>query len=179
LLKGKSATTFHNALDNLEKNYLEINVLKNVRFVDNGTIITTAGISAGIDGALHLVAKLNGFNAARKIAYHMEYDKWIPEEGLLLSKDNPYTNFTDVDKLKAYVGTYEYLDGLEVAIKINKNEKSLFAVVDTRAYPIFYNKKNTFSNVSGDQIVFERKANHTVIGFTSSKYGKKLFKKIN
>ncbi|MDB4292399.1 DJ-1/PfpI family protein [Maribacter sp.] len=179
LLKGKSATTFHNALDGLQHNYPEIKVLENVRFVDNGSIITTAGISAGIDGALHLVAKLNGFNAARNVAYYMEYDKWMPGEGRLLSDDNPYTGFMDIDKLEAYVGSYEYLDDMQIEITINENEKSLLAVVNKRKYPLFYHKTDSLSNVSGDTIIFERRANKTVSGFKSIKYGDTLFLKLN
>jgi len=85
LLDNKTATTFHLSLDNLQKTYPKIDVRKDVRFVDNGTVITTAGISAGIDGALHLVAKLKGEQAAKDAAFYMEYDKWVPKEGLVLT----------------------------------------------------------------------------------------------
>ncbi len=84
-LNNKSATTFHKAINRFEKKYPKINTKRNVRFVDNGNIITTAGISAGIDGALHFVAKLEGIEKAKSIAKNMEYDKWIPGEGLLLN----------------------------------------------------------------------------------------------
>jgi len=90
ILDGKTATTFHSALNGLEKNYPKVKVRRDVRFVDNGTVITTAGVSAGIDGALHLVAKLQGLEKAKEVAFYMEYDKWKPGEGLILSKDNPY-----------------------------------------------------------------------------------------
>ncbi len=90
ILDGKSATTFHLALSSLESDFPKIKVEKEARFVDNGKVITTAGISAGIDGALHLVAKLRGQETAKKIAEHIEYDKWVPEEGLILSDDSPY-----------------------------------------------------------------------------------------
>ncbi|WP_103071098.1 DJ-1/PfpI family protein [Aquimarina sediminis] len=90
LLEGKTATTFHSTLDRLEHNYPNVDVKRDVRFVDNGTIITTAGVSAGIDGALHLVARLQGLNRAKDVAYYMEYDKWKPGEGLILTDDNPY-----------------------------------------------------------------------------------------
>ena len=73
-----------------QKNYSKINVKRDVRFVDNGNVITTAGVSAGIDGALHMVAKLQGLKKAKEVAFYMEYDKWKPGEGLLLSADNPY-----------------------------------------------------------------------------------------
>lgn len=92
ILDGKSATTFHGRLDQLEKNYPKVNVKRNVRFVDNGNVITTAGVSAGIDGALHLVTRLQGLDKAKEVAFYMEYDKWKPGEGLILTDNNPYIN---------------------------------------------------------------------------------------
>lgn len=168
LLKGKTVTTFHDALDHLEQNYPESKVLKNVRFVDNGNIITTAGISAGIDGALHLVAKISGFNLARKAAYYMEYDKWVPGEGLNLSENDPYINL-DYQKFQEYTGTYEFLDGGTVEIKINDREKSLYAIVDARNYPLFYMNRDTFSTLSGDHISFQRNTRNKVTGYRSTK----------
>ena len=144
IISGKTATTFHNALDEFEYKYPETTVLKDARFVDNGNVITTAGISAGIDGALHLVAKLKGFNAAKKVAYHMEYDKWIPGEGLILSDDNPYTNFIGNDKFDVYVGVYEFVENTKIELKIYDKEKSLYAIVNGRNYPLFYTKTDHF-----------------------------------
>jgi len=92
ILEGKTATTFHGALNGFETRYPNVTVKRSVRFVDNGTVITTAGVSAGIDGALHLVAKIEGLAKAKEVAFYMEYDKWKPGEGLLLTKDNPYKN---------------------------------------------------------------------------------------
>lgn len=48
------------------------------RFVDNGRIVTTAGISAGIDGSLHVVARLLGRRIADQVATYMEYH-WSPD----------------------------------------------------------------------------------------------------
>ena len=45
------------------------------RFVDNGKFITAAGVSAGIDAALHVVERLNGRDAAKQVARYMEYDR--------------------------------------------------------------------------------------------------------
>ena len=86
LLDNLTVTTFHESIDRLQKAVPTAKVLANTRFVDNGTIITTAGISAGIDGALHLVAKLKGEQAAKDAAFYMEYDKWVPKEGLIVKK---------------------------------------------------------------------------------------------
>jgi transcriptional regulator GlxA family with amidase domain len=90
LLDGKTATTFHGQLNKLTNDYPQVIVKRDVRFVDNGTVITTAGVSAGIDGALHLVARLQGLEKAERVAFYMEYDKWKPGEGLILTDDNPY-----------------------------------------------------------------------------------------
>ena len=90
ILDGKTATTFHSALSGLEKNYPKVNVKRNVRYVDNGRVITTAGVSAGIDGALHMIAKLQSPEKAKEVAFYMEYDKWKPGEGLILTDNNPY-----------------------------------------------------------------------------------------
>ncbi|MDF7811828.1 DJ-1/PfpI family protein [Hymenobacter sp. YC55] len=84
LLDGKQATTFHNYINALQRANPKANVLRDTRFVDNGQIITTAGISAGIDGALHVVARLRGEAVAQQTAQHMEYDKWQPQQGVVV-----------------------------------------------------------------------------------------------
>jgi transcriptional regulator GlxA family with amidase domain len=86
LLNNLTVTTFHESIENLKKAVPSANVLSNVRFVDNGKVITTAGISAGIDGALHLVSKIRGEAAAKEVARYMEYDKWVPQQGLIINK---------------------------------------------------------------------------------------------
>jgi tetratricopeptide (TPR) repeat protein len=63
------------------------------RFVDNGHVVTTAGISAGIDGSLHVVARLLGRRVADQVATYMEY-AWVPEASLATgySYFNPSTD---------------------------------------------------------------------------------------
>jgi transcriptional regulator GlxA family with amidase domain len=85
-LDGKTATTFHNYIGELQTMTPKATVVSDTRFVDNGSIITTAGVSAGIDGALHVVEKLNGRAAAKNVAEYMEYDKWKPGDGLLVAE---------------------------------------------------------------------------------------------
>lgn len=85
LLDQLTVTTFHKSIINLQKAVPKAKVLSNVRYVDNGRVITTAGISAGIDGALHLVSKLSGKEAAQAVAKQIEYDKYVPEQGMDLS----------------------------------------------------------------------------------------------
>jgi putative intracellular protease/amidase/YHS domain-containing protein len=77
LLDGKRATTHWASISRLKKEAPTATVMENTRFVDNGQALTTAGVSAGIDGALHVVERLLGRTAARLTARHMEYD-WKP-----------------------------------------------------------------------------------------------------
>jgi putative intracellular protease/amidase len=84
----KNVTTFHGYIPDLQKELPQLKVLADTRFVDNQYVITTAGVSAGIDGALHLVARIKGMDQAKATAYYMEYDKWDPTKGLV-DKVNP------------------------------------------------------------------------------------------
>ncbi|HMQ60359.1 MAG TPA: DJ-1/PfpI family protein [Flavilitoribacter sp.] len=84
LLDGKEATTFHGFINNLQKMTPKATIHAGTRFVDNGQVITTAGVSAGIDGALHVVSRVKGEDVARATARYMEYDKWRPGEGKVI-----------------------------------------------------------------------------------------------
>ncbi len=84
LLDGKTATTFHSSIPDLRERFPKATVRDDVRFVDNGSVITTGGISAGIDGALYLVSKLKGKSVALRVAENMEYFGWQPEKGLVI-----------------------------------------------------------------------------------------------
>ena len=81
-LDGKQATTWYGALDRFEKEFPNVQVRRGNRFVDNGKIVTTAGVSAGIDGSLHVVARLLGSHVATETAKYMEY-RWTPEAYLM------------------------------------------------------------------------------------------------
>jgi putative intracellular protease/amidase len=78
LLDGLRATTFHGMISDLRRAAPKTTVLIDQRFVDNGKIITSAGLSSGIDTTLHLVSKIYGNAAARSLALHEEYD-WHPD----------------------------------------------------------------------------------------------------
>jgi putative intracellular protease/amidase len=75
LLDGLTATTTYGMEDDLAKFGTNINVVHAQRFVDAGKTITTAGLSSGIDGALHLVSKMLGKGEAQSAALGMEY-RW-------------------------------------------------------------------------------------------------------
>ena len=73
LLDGLGATTHHGSLDALRRMAPKTTVHADRRFVDNGKVVTAAGVSAGIDAALHVVHRLSGDEAARATARYMEY----------------------------------------------------------------------------------------------------------
>lgn len=81
LLDGIEATTWYSAVPGLQQEYPNTRVQPGRRFVDSGKVITTAGVSAGIDGSLHLVARLLGRTVADRTAEYMEY-KWMPDSYL-------------------------------------------------------------------------------------------------
>ncbi len=80
LLDGLTATTTAGQIDNLKAEYPKTRVVSDRRFVDNGKIITTAGLSSGIDGALHVVSVMLGEGTAQTVALGEEYD-WRPRSG--------------------------------------------------------------------------------------------------
>lgn len=73
LLDGLRATTHWRSLDLMRELFPKVTVDSELHVVDQGRIITAAGISAGIDMALHLVARYCGETVARSTAKHMEY----------------------------------------------------------------------------------------------------------
>lgn len=73
LLDGLTATTHHECFDLLRQHAPHTTVVETGRFLDNGRILTAAGISAGIDMSLHLVSRLHGAAVAARTARYMEY----------------------------------------------------------------------------------------------------------
>ncbi len=80
LLDGLEATTFAGLIEQLRAAAPKTKVVRDKRFVDNGKIVTAAGLSSGIDGALHVIEKLYGKGAAQVAAVSLEYD-WRPDSG--------------------------------------------------------------------------------------------------
>ncbi|TKV62033.1 DJ-1/PfpI family protein [Nakamurella flava] len=78
LLAGRPATTHWGTLDRLAELDPTIEVRPDDRFVDDGDVITSAGVSAGIDMALHLVARLAGPERAREVRRGIQYDPQPP-----------------------------------------------------------------------------------------------------
>ena len=75
--KGKRVTTHWTFIEQLRARG-DVEVLEHIRYVRDGNLLTSAGISAGIDMSLWLVGQLHGVDTARKVQRVMEYDPAPP-----------------------------------------------------------------------------------------------------
>jgi len=73
LLDDRAATTWE-SIDVLGQLGTGIDVRADARFVDSGELITAAGVSAGIDMALHLVSRLHSTERAREVRRAIQYE---------------------------------------------------------------------------------------------------------
>ena len=73
LLSRKRATTHWRSLDWMTASFPDVTVERSLHVVEDGNVVTSAGISAGIDMALRVVARFFGEAVARATARHMEY----------------------------------------------------------------------------------------------------------
>ena len=78
VLAGRPATTYWAAFDELHALDPSVELRADERFVDDGDLITSAGVSAGIDMALHLIVRLAGAQRARQVRRGIQYDPAPP-----------------------------------------------------------------------------------------------------
>jgi transcriptional regulator GlxA family with amidase domain len=79
LLDGQGATTYWSSVSRLQEQFPGLKAQPGARWVDNGKTITAAGVSAGIDMALHIVQRLYGAEIAQATARGIEYEHWGQE----------------------------------------------------------------------------------------------------
>jgi transcriptional regulator GlxA family with amidase domain len=73
LLNGKSATTHHDAYQYFAKEFPKVQLVRGVRFVEEGNLATSGGLASGMDLALHVVERYFGREVAEATAYNLEY----------------------------------------------------------------------------------------------------------
>jgi len=78
LLDGRRATTHHLDFDEFRRRWPAVSLVTDRKWVDEGPVVSSGGISSGIDMSLHLVARLEGLDTARRTAARMEY-RWQEE----------------------------------------------------------------------------------------------------
>jgi putative intracellular protease/amidase len=120
LLKGLEVTTHRSALERLALVEPTAKVFANRRFVDNGRIVTSAGVSAGIDGALQVVSRLCGEDTAWKTARYMEYD-WRPDEIAKLHAEPGRTS--EPSPAVGWVASVRKLGVDKTLVELRKQEK--------------------------------------------------------
>jgi transcriptional regulator GlxA family with amidase domain len=81
LLENLAATTHFKSIDALREIAPNTEILPEKRWIDNGKIIVSAGVSAGIDASLYAVGKLLGEEIADETAHHIQYDWWVKGKG--------------------------------------------------------------------------------------------------
>lgn len=80
VVRDEPVTTHWEDLDELRRQHPGLQVRQGVRWVEHGKLLTSAGISAGIDMSLHLVARLAGQALAERTAHQMDY-RWLTQAG--------------------------------------------------------------------------------------------------
>ncbi|MGK4567802.1 DJ-1/PfpI family protein [Flavobacterium sp. 3HN19-14] len=78
LLSGKNVTTHYLAVASFQKKYTDLHVIKNKRVVSDGNLVSTGGVTSGIDGALHLLEQFDGDTIAQQVADMMVYNRTAP-----------------------------------------------------------------------------------------------------
>lgn len=76
LLTGKATTTHWGSIGRLRQDFPEVEVRENTRWVDAGNVVSSSGVSAGIDMALYVLQRLYGPDVANATARGIEYDHW-------------------------------------------------------------------------------------------------------
>ena len=78
VIRTEKVTTHWEDVADLRSQFPALTVLDGSRWIDNGPTVTSAGISAGLDMSLHLVARLAGQDLAEQTARQMDY-RWMQE----------------------------------------------------------------------------------------------------
>ncbi|MBK9106854.1 MAG: DJ-1/PfpI family protein [Saprospiraceae bacterium] len=120
-LDGKSATSHYGSIKNLIRDFPNINIVTGKRFVDNGRIITTEGVSAGIDGSLYLVSKILNDASAEGVAKIMMYS-WRPEALDYLNVPLADTSFEN--RISAFCWMPDGQSILFNVLKLDKTKKA-------------------------------------------------------
>ena len=123
LLDGLTATTVRGGIDRLATAAPNIKVVYDKRYVDNGKIITTAGLSSGIDGSFYLVSRMLGKGRAQQTALGLEY-KWDPD-----------AKFARAAYADRYLPNFQGLDGDTVSVDGDTDHWEVKALVTKPASP--------------------------------------------
>ena len=143
LLDGLKATTTAGNINRFRQAFPEIKVTPEERVIDNGKILATAGLSSGIDGALHMVDVMKAEGAGQSVALYMEYD-WRPND--------TYSRGTMADRFIPNVfrimNTLKAGDDIDENFKGDKNKWETTVWYTTKLSPsdLFAQLKTAYTN---------------------------------
>jgi putative intracellular protease/amidase len=139
LLDGLSASTIAGASEQLATMFPKAKVVTNRRYVDNGRIVTTGGLSAGLDGALHVVERELGRQRAEDVARGIEYE-WradgkggfgllagnqMPDVGHFLPEGASWERFEDRGDTKRWVVRGHLGMDIDAQVFLNASAKQI------------------------------------------------------
>ncbi|NAY91275.1 hypothetical protein GTQ34_05020 [Muricauda sp. JGD-17] len=110
ILDGNEATTFASLIPNLRAQFPKVKVLDNVKYANNGHVITSSGLSSGIDASFEVVAKYYGLGLAQDIANRMEYP-WKRRNDYARSQLADNYIITMGNLVRRFATKYHYSDG--------------------------------------------------------------------
>jgi putative intracellular protease/amidase/YHS domain-containing protein len=94
LLSGKSATTFHMAYEDFAVEFPDIRLKRGARFVEDGKLASSGGLTSGMDLAFRVVERYFGRDVAEETAYNIEYQGrgWTnPDSNVVYTKPPRFT----------------------------------------------------------------------------------------
>lgn len=155
VLKNQEATTFASMIP-LLSNYPGVKALSDVKYTDNGKIVTSGGLSSGIDAAFHVIAKIRGAGFAQDVANTMEYPRSLKYD---YARSQLADNFLIEIRSIARLFTRDYIDSegdnnswrYTFALDNQVSSKELLAAVsrEMKKNDRWMEKKNEADKLSG------------------------------
>ncbi|MBE1574679.1 DJ-1/PfpI family protein [Amycolatopsis roodepoortensis] len=128
LLDGRKATSHWIRIDGFDDEFPAVDWIRGTRYVDDGNILTTAGILSGIDGALRLTERFAGTETARKTAEAVGWAHYSPGS----SPPMELNSFEAADTVVGFNTAFRWdKPRLEVLLTTGIRELELAAVFDT------------------------------------------------
>jgi len=144
LLDHREATTFASLIPVLKQQFPKARVMDDVKYTNNGHVITSSGLSSGIDASFEVVAKYYGYGRAQDIANHMEYPWQKSDDYARVQLADNYLLFLQ-SLIRPFSVEYDYSNGDQS--KWEQHYK-LWDGVDDQSFMVFlHSELNRFDGV--------------------------------
>lgn len=134
-LNDIQVTSHHKILPFLKEQLNPENVIEDVKYVDSGNIVTSAGVSSGIEGALLMLSKIAGVEVANRTSRYMEYHQWDLGNGkITYDVYKEASNYIKSNTLKPDFGVLDIAG--HIALRENRLSDALkFFQTNSRYHP--------------------------------------------